>query len=956
MVQESTQTRHIITAQIGRVEKLQIGDRRYEEVVNSLFYPDISSRQEQVDSQFDGITNSYDWIFDDPQTHRQESDDKYSSQQQERRWDDFARWLKSGHGVYWINGKAGSGKSTLMNYICNHSRRLELLGQWCSDRRLLTPTFFFWNAGTRLQKSVDGLLRSLLYQMLKECRELVECFSVSHYEQVSTVYLSLLQSEPLHTWTQSRLLEALLNLLKQSQVPIAICMFIDGLDEFDGPGDTVIDAIQDLADQTHVKVCVSSRPILAFEEAFGGKPSMRLQELNFRNIKDYARKKLSEPIQKYVSLNRYDQDKAEELIDSLVWRADGVFLWAIIAIRDLEEGLRGIANINELAQTLETLPSELESLFMLMLRRIKPTFKRDAANFLLTALYQDSGMDLCRLYFSQSQRELKDRPAYYEDIATSELVAACRTLRIRLLSHTAGLLEITPKENDQRIYGKRRDHDPILSTRINFLHRTARDFLLRNDEAKSFLAGYGCSEAQIRLSIPRGTLAQVAHLSQGDAKSVDNKWPNPVFDSFLASLQEISKAEQILGAAQKILMQSLNYESLARGYRVPAEDESYRPSHRPSPFAFMINGGRATSIDKVGMAAYVGMTRYVCEQLDLPVEPWSHPSSFPDLSNYSRSKRTTATLGWRESTESRNQTIDIAAEMRSSNYRQTLKKCLQWKTDSGLNSQTKVPSQNGFLAETYMLCCCDMICVDLARVLLRAGANPIVQVELTGTEPGVLEPDTADSFWYRWLRDSHNIRLSTYVDANDKSEVLVFRKADDIQWEITWNDIFDTTKALLANGADFNYPLGELSLFHKEHYLIQRYSGNSRFDFTLTASAMFVLEECFNSEPEFRRFASEIEPLVKRPTREIAAVDLFARPSTIPKLDKGETQTQPCAEESEMLLSLIEKWEDTGRRDDEDALQVALERVWRAHHPGVEIMELSDDESSDDEESDDESR
>ena len=189
MRQESAQTRQYFTAQIDRVERLRIDDRRYEEIENSLFYPDISSRQEQVDNLFDGIRNSYDWIFDKPLTHRLRSYDEGYSQQQECEWDDFARWLKSGHGVYWINGKAGSGKSTLMNHICQHSRKLELLEQWCSDRRLLTPTFFFWNAGTRLQKSIDGLLRALVYQMLKECRELIACFSVSHYEQVSTIYL-----------------------------------------------------------------------------------------------------------------------------------------------------------------------------------------------------------------------------------------------------------------------------------------------------------------------------------------------------------------------------------------------------------------------------------------------------------------------------------------------------------------------------------------------------------------------------------------------------------------------------------------------------------------------------------------------------------------------------------------------------------------------------------------------
>lgn len=166
--QEFKDMRDWITQEIDRLQKDQVADRRYNEVVNSLFYPDIYSRQEQVDDQFDGIESSYDCIFHE---HPQES---------VCRWDDFARWLKSGHGVYWINGKAGSGKSTLMNHICSHERRLELLGEWCSNRQLLTPTFLFWNSGSRLQKSIDGLLRSLLHGMLTECRKLVGYFGVGN--------------------------------------------------------------------------------------------------------------------------------------------------------------------------------------------------------------------------------------------------------------------------------------------------------------------------------------------------------------------------------------------------------------------------------------------------------------------------------------------------------------------------------------------------------------------------------------------------------------------------------------------------------------------------------------------------------------------------------------------------------------------------------------------------------
>lgn len=170
-VQEAEHTRQHTAAHIGRLETLYVDHRRFEEVTRSLFYPEIFSRQEQVEHVFDGIESSYDWIFDEMDTSHQDNLHTPATL-----WNE---WLRSGHGVYWINGKAGSGKSTLMNYICSHERRLELLQEWSPNRQLLTPSFFFWNSGSRQQKTIDGLLRSLIYQMLNECRQLITCFKVS---------------------------------------------------------------------------------------------------------------------------------------------------------------------------------------------------------------------------------------------------------------------------------------------------------------------------------------------------------------------------------------------------------------------------------------------------------------------------------------------------------------------------------------------------------------------------------------------------------------------------------------------------------------------------------------------------------------------------------------------------------------------------------------------------------
>lgn len=683
-----------------------------------------------------------------------------------------------------------------------------------------------------------------------------------------------------------------------------------------------------LAEQTHVKVCLSSRPLIAFEEAFSGKPSLRLQDMTFESIKDYAKVKLSEPIQKYLSINKTERIQADDLLTRIVELADGVFLWAIIAVRDVHEGLRGCANLNELAQTIESLPTQLESLFMLMLNRISPAFKRDAAHFLQIVLYQETGvgfsdndrMDLCRLHLSHSQRMLKDAAFPFDEVATNDLIAACVTTKKRVQSHTAGLLELTPTDEGSPIYRKWANPDPTVFTKINFLHRTVQDFLLNNSEAKLFIALNGSTEAQVRLSIARGTLAQLIHFSQGDAKNIDDWWVNPVYYPFETILRHVSFAERLLGATQENLMQSLDYESLASGHHrsntMALQDE-----------AFNITGRARNSIDLVGMAAAVGMTLYVCKRLDLSIESRSYSPSLPDLKTYSKSIATAATLFWDRRDQSQKSDTSLANRLRSPNYRQAIGECLQWKTDAPLSSRTAVSSDVDPLPETYILACCKPTCQDLVQILLQAGANPMVQVECT---VGSYVHESRN-FWGSWLDFLSELRTQ-YMRVTGRSGGLMLRNV-----HITLNDIISTTKALIARGADINYQMdGDRGL--DDYYLKRKRLWTGSTSISMTASAMFILEECLNSEPEFREFASAIEPLVERRTRKIDHLSLTYSSYVHLNYD-NLVNPRPSTEESEMLWPLIEKWEDSGRQDDLDALEEASELLWRAYNPGVRLGE-----------------
>jgi hypothetical protein len=123
----------------------------------SLSYPVIMDREDAIEP---AELCTFDWIFEKPRS-------------QERPWSSFLDWLYSGESLYWIQGKAGSGKSTLVKHLLNHKRSHRALREWAGDTPSVDASFFFWYTGNELQKSQIGLLRALLYQCLTDYRELI---------------------------------------------------------------------------------------------------------------------------------------------------------------------------------------------------------------------------------------------------------------------------------------------------------------------------------------------------------------------------------------------------------------------------------------------------------------------------------------------------------------------------------------------------------------------------------------------------------------------------------------------------------------------------------------------------------------------------------------------------------------------------------------------------------------
>ncbi|KAL5348786.1 hypothetical protein ACLOAV_006208 [Pseudogymnoascus australis] len=55
-------------------------------------------------------------------------------------WTNFVHWLEEDHGLYWITGKPGSGKSTLMKFISAYPNTRKHLQTWAGGRKLVTAS------------------------------------------------------------------------------------------------------------------------------------------------------------------------------------------------------------------------------------------------------------------------------------------------------------------------------------------------------------------------------------------------------------------------------------------------------------------------------------------------------------------------------------------------------------------------------------------------------------------------------------------------------------------------------------------------------------------------------------------------------------------------------------------------------------------------------------------------
>lgn len=291
----------------------------------------------------------------------------------------FQKWLKDESGIFHIQGKPGSGKSTLMKCIWQRQITHLKLKEWAGQRPLYLASFFFWKPGTELQKNLRGLLRGLLYSLLSSARELISDLLPSQWNAAEYDHHVRVEPDDIR-----QALEECVSSSASKGGP-GIFFAIDGLDEFTGDHAKLLQLLRDWTSRSpRVKILVSSREWPVFQLYLAKFPRIVLQEVTQPDIRAFIRSRLQEP--EFSELLGEVELLHDTLIDHMEQKAEGVFLWVALVLRSIENGLVDGDSREDVMRTLGSMPTELNDLYQQLLDSIPATHQRCAYHLLAATI------------------------------------------------------------------------------------------------------------------------------------------------------------------------------------------------------------------------------------------------------------------------------------------------------------------------------------------------------------------------------------------------------------------------------------------------------------------------------------------------------------------------------------------------------------------------------------------
>lgn len=243
---------------------------------------------------------------------------------------EFKQWHESQeHGILWVRGIPGSGKSVLASTFITH-----LLNEG-------PVLYFFSRHSIESNRRPDAAIRDWLSQILTSSPPL-------------QLALTKEMSKPVDSLTMERLYE-LLHLALEN-LPKAFCV-VDALDEMDHAAlQPFLKILDDLGNvrPKELKAIITSRPIVSIQQSMRG-----IKLLDIRLEKSLIGPDISAYIQHKLAESQLSSESHPGVMESILQKSGGLFLYAKLAI----EAILEVKSEPDALKTLEKLPTDLSAVY-----------------------------------------------------------------------------------------------------------------------------------------------------------------------------------------------------------------------------------------------------------------------------------------------------------------------------------------------------------------------------------------------------------------------------------------------------------------------------------------------------------------------------------------------------------------------------------------------------------------
>ena len=377
----------------------------------------------------------------------------------------------------------------------------------------LVASFFFHGRGVPLQRSLLGLFRSILHQILDQSPELLQSFARLYLRKCKSQGKAGKDWE----WHIAELQEYLETVFPALTKERPLRLFVDALDECGEKSAKELVKyfhrwIHSSPGKMALNIIFSCRhyPLIALGDGL----TICVEDENHEDIEIFVRGE--------IELQVPGAEEARDLAEQILERASGIFQWAVLVVPILLGLLANGNSMRKVQKRLSETPTELNNLYANILQGLREDDRHNSLKLLQWVCFAKVPLDLGELRHAMIVdadircTTLSECKEVYDYIETDE------QMQKRIHSLSGGLVE---SKKIGFVWNRPSDSRSV----VQFIHQSVSDYLIQSgglqlidDSAVNTLSG----RAHFRLS--RSCLKYIALMDSRDIDAFDwSPYHNP---------------------------------------------------------------------------------------------------------------------------------------------------------------------------------------------------------------------------------------------------------------------------------------------------------------------------------------------------------------------------------------------------------------------------------------------